>query len=47
MFDEKLAELVHEDTDFILSIPGVHEILSEHFNNDVLEALEQEREEDA
>lgn len=46
MFDEKLAELVRQESD-ILSIPGVYEILSEHFNNDVLEALEQEREEDA
>ena len=27
----------------ILGIPGVYEILSEHFNNDVLEKFEEER----
>ena len=41
-FDEKFAEIVNK-TD-VLGIPGVYEILSEHFNNDVLEALETERE---
>lgn len=50
MFDNKLEEIVDKVVDesgpgAIMSIPGIYEILSEHFNNDVLEALENERDE--
>ena len=44
MFDAKLAELLDEMSGGgILQIPGVYEVVSEHLNNDVLEALEAER----
>lgn len=43
MFDDKLAELIGEKTpEQLLAIPGVYEILREHFNNDVLEELDKE-----
>ena len=39
-FDEKLAEIIDEQpASNLLSLPGVYEILSEHFNNDVLVEL--------
>lgn len=45
MFDEKVHELARKDgTSFLLiAIPGVYEIVAEHYNNAVLEALENER----
>jgi hypothetical protein len=46
MFDKKLEELLDKETgNTLLSIPGVAEILIEHFNNDVLEALTNELDE--
>ena len=45
MFDRKLAELVGEMSgEEIVAVPGAYEVLSEHLNNDVLDALEKERE---
>lgn len=41
-FDSILAELVEKEPG-ILGIPGVYEIMSEHFNNEVLEIMEQRR----
>ena len=39
-FDEKLAEILDKNpASHLLSIPGVYEVVSEHFNNDVLAAL--------
>ena len=42
MFDEKLRE-VAQDFD-LLTVPGVYELVKEEFNNEVLKALEQDRE---
>ena len=40
-FDEALAEIIDDSpASHLLSIPGIYEILSEHFNNDVLARLE-------
>ena len=39
-FDSILAEIV-ETTPGIIQIPGVYEILAEHFNNEVLDRWEQ------
>lgn len=37
-FDRILAEIMNEDNaSSLLTIPGVYEIVSEHFNNEVLE----------
>ena len=36
-FDDILGDIVQEDKTSLLDIAGVHEILSEHFNNDVIE----------
>jgi hypothetical protein len=39
-FDEALSKLLDESpASHLLSVPGVYEILSEHFNNDVLDIL--------
>ena len=44
MYDAKLAEVLDEvGGSGLLAVPGVYEVVSEHFNNDVLEALERER----
>jgi len=50
MFDKKLREIINDDcstfTDpasHLFSIPGIYEILSEHYNNQVLEELEDDR----
>ena len=45
MFDKKLEEIIEERFD-IISIPGVYEVLSEHFSDQVLEELEEDREDD-
>lgn len=38
-FDRLLAEIIDESpASCLLSIPGVYELLSEHYNNDVLNA---------
>ena len=44
-FDRKLEEILEREkwgSKKILSIPGIYEILAEHFNNDVLRELEEE-----
>lgn len=47
MFDEVLEEIVEEQAaGIIITIPGIYEVLSEHFNNDVLERLKDRREEE-
>lgn len=43
-FDDILHEIVLEEAAHLLSIPGVYEILSEHFNNEVLERMKREDE---
>ncbi len=45
-FDNILAKLVAENVETLLSIPGIYEVLSEHFNNEVLELFEQEQGDD-
>lgn len=40
-FDTVLEDMVDEETD-VLSIPGAYEVLSDYFNNDVLEEAEAE-----
>jgi hypothetical protein len=47
MFDSRLREIVNDELntatspfDNLISIPGVYEILAEHYNNDVLNELE-------
>jgi hypothetical protein len=43
-FDQLLAEIMDESVaSALLSIPGVYEAVSEHFNNDVLDRYEQEK----
>ena len=42
-FDRILARLVIENAASLLTIPGVYEAVSEHFNNDVLTTWEQEQ----
>jgi len=39
-FDERLSIYVEAEGADVLSIPGVYEILSEHFNNDILDDYE-------
>lgn len=48
-FDRTLEELLMEDgvSPIILSIPGIYEILSEHYNNDVLQRMVERLFEDA
>jgi hypothetical protein len=42
-FDDKLEEILDRQTGGkLLSIAGVYEVLSEHFNNEVIEELERE-----
>ncbi len=42
-FDRLLADISDNDIFFLLSIPGVHRILSEYYNDDVLAAWETEQ----
>lgn len=45
MFEEKVRDIAYRHgTGELLAIPGVWEIVQEHFNNAVLEELEEERE---
>ena len=45
-FYKMLIVLMKESTiEHIISIPGVYEAVSEHYNNEVLERLEQENDE--
>ena len=47
LFDRKLAEIVGEMTGWeVIQIPEVYVAVSEHLNNQVLEELEQEREQE-
>lgn len=47
MFDRHLTDLMGAFTaDKLLQIPGVYEACSEHFNNEVIEACEAEREDE-
>jgi hypothetical protein len=47
MFQNKLEEIVEAaSTEELMSIPGISEILREHYNNDVLCELDEEREEE-
>lgn len=44
MYEDKLERILCEMTaDMLLSIPGIHEILSEHFNNQILDELDDDR----
>lgn len=46
-FDCKLSEILDEMTgEQIMMIPGVYEVVSEHFNNEVLDAVCADHEED-
>jgi len=42
--DRLLADIIDNDIVFLLSIPGVYQILSEHYHNDVLAAWKTEQE---
>jgi hypothetical protein len=46
-FDRLLAGIIDNDIFFLLSIPGVYQTLSEHYNNAVLAAWETEQETEA
>jgi len=41
-FDRRLQEKVVRDAAQLLSIPGIYEAVSEHYNNEILEEYEQE-----
>lgn len=46
MFDEKLMEILSRmRASALLQIEGIYEIVSEHFNNEVIEEIEMESEE--
>ncbi len=48
MFTEKLGDIVAAmSSDEILAVPGTYEALSEALNNEVLDALESERQDNA
>jgi len=45
MFDSKLTEILGRQTaDRLLAVPGIYEVVSEHFNNEVLDAIAEDRE---
>jgi len=41
-FDRLLADTIDNDVFFLLSIPGVYQVLSEYYNDDVLAAWKTE-----
>lgn len=46
-FDEITRELAHEDgVEKLLAIPGIWEVVSEHYNNDAYDRIMEEREGD-
>jgi len=45
-FDNMLQILIIRDAAQLLTIPGVYEVLSEHYNNEILDLYDKEREED-
>lgn len=45
-FDRALQEIIDEEgTATLLSIPGIYEVLSEHYNNEVIARIAAERDE--
>ena len=42
-FDRILAQLIIENASTLLTIPGVYEATSEHFNNEILDRWEKEQ----
>jgi len=46
MFDNKLQEIVECHAAQVIMIPDVYALLSKHYNNEVLESLEEEREDE-
>lgn len=43
-FDRILVEIINAETpDTLLAIPGIYEVLSEHYNNEVLDAWQAEQ----
>ena len=46
MFDKTLQEIVECNTAQIMMIPDVYALLADHYNNEVLELLEEEREDE-
>lgn len=45
-FDAALFDIVNEEqTDNLFSIPGIYEILSEHYNNEAIERAEEQHKE--
>lgn len=47
MFDEELNEILANEYPLeLLSIPGIYEILAEHFNNEVLTNLQRHKEDE-
>lgn len=43
MFEEKLREILEESTgNSLLAIPGLFEVVSEYFNNEIMDELEAE-----
>jgi len=43
-FDNALMAIVKEHTsEALLTIPGIYEVLSEHFNNETIERAEEEK----
>lgn len=46
-FDRVLSELLDEQpASHLLTVPGIYEVVSEHFNNDVLRRIKEEQEDD-
>ena len=45
-FDTILLRLIEEDAHFIHTIPGIYEILAEHYNNEIISIYESRQEED-
>ena len=45
MFDRKLREIVVREGANLVTVPGVYECVLEHFNNQILEEIEEDRNE--
>ncbi len=39
-FDSILEDLMHENANTLLAVPGAYEVFSEHFNNEILDRWE-------
>jgi len=46
MFNDKLQEFIKRDVSQIMFIPNVYTSLADYYNNEVLELLEEEREDE-